>query len=397
MGYLPEAEPGPSFPAFATFLENFGFVPAAFRAQSLLPHLVEAEAGLLAPVLFSEQGLTRIQKERIGLAVAAANANVYWVTAHHQMLRLLGLPEPQLDQTVLDHSQAGLPATDTAVLDFSLKLTQHPAKVGAHDIALLRREGCSDEQILAAVTMTAFAGFLQIVQRGLGAAPDFPPRAIFQRAIAEKEHLLAGEHRHTDETVVVDPDAERLGRVRAGDLHAFEELINLHSQRVYRTLVGILGDPEEARDAMQDTFLKVFQHLADFQGRSKFSTWLVTIASNTGLQRLRERKGMESLDDDGSQSDEGFRPRQVRAWTDNPEQLYAKAEMRALVESNVMRLPAKYRVVLVLRDMEQISTEEAAAALGLGIPALKARLLRGRLMLREALAAHFSGAMGVTS
>jgi RNA polymerase sigma-70 factor (ECF subfamily) len=147
---------------------------------------------------------------------------------------------------------------------------------------------------------------------------------------------------------------------------------------------------------MQDTFLKAFQHLGDFEGRSKFSTWLVSIASNTGLQRLRERKNLESLDDEGG-DEEGFRPRQVCAWTDNPEQVCAKTEMRTLVENGVKQLPPKYRVVLVLRDIEQLSTEEAAAALGLGIPALKARLIRGRLMLREALSPHFAkGALGVT-
>jgi RNA polymerase sigma-70 factor (ECF subfamily) len=174
--------------------------------------------------------------------------------------------------------------------------------------------------------------------------------------------------------------------------------MNRHSRRVYRTLVGVLGDPEEARDAMQDTFLKAFQHLSSFQGRSSFSTWLVSIASNTGVQRLRDRKPAESLDDSGLESEDGFRPRQVQSWTDNPEQLYSKAEMRALVETSVMRLPAKYRVVLVLRDLEQLSTEETAVALGLGIPALKARIQRGRLMLREALAPHFAArTKGVTT
>jgi len=155
-------------------------------------------------------------------------------------------------------------------------------------------------------------------------------------------------------------------------------------------LLGILGSREEARDAMQDTFVKAFQHLGKFQGRSKFSTWLVSIASNTGLQLLRDRKPMQSLDEDFSEADESFRPRQIRAWTEDPEQLYSGTETRALVEEGVMKLPVKYRVVLILRDIEQLSIEEAAAALGLGIPALKSRHLRGRLMLREALTPHFA-------
>jgi RNA polymerase sigma-70 factor (ECF subfamily) len=89
------------------------------------------------------------------------------------------------------------------------------------------------------------------------------------------------------------------------------------------------------------------------------------IASNTGLQRLRDRKPMESLDDAGAEPEEDFRPRQVRAWTENPEQLYSAAERRGLVERGMLKLPAKYRVVLVLRDLEQLSTEETATALGL--------------------------------
>jgi RNA polymerase sigma-70 factor (ECF subfamily) len=137
--------------------------------------------------------------------------------------------------------------------------------------------------------------------------------------------------------------------------------------------------------------LKAFQHLNKFQGRSKFSTWLVSIASNTGLQLLRERKRVQSLDDDGVETDDGFRPQQIRAWSDNPEQLCSKSELRTLIEDNVMKLPSKYRVVVVLRDIEQLSIEDAAAALGLGISALKSRHLRGRMMLREALTPHFAG------
>ena len=140
---------------------------------------------------------------------------------------------------------------------------------------------------------------------------------------------------------------------------------------------------------MQDTFLKAFQHIGAFQGRSKFSTWLITIAHNTGVQRLRERRHVESLDDVPSEADAEFRPRQIRAWAEDPEQLCSQAERRELVERELMKLPVKYRVVLVLRDIEQLSGQETAEALGLGIAAMKARLLRARLMLREALASHF--------
>ena len=159
---------------------------------------------------------------------------------------------------------------------------------------------------------------------------------------------------------------------------------------LFRSLMAILGDPEEAQDAMQDAFLNAFKHIGEFQRRSKFSTWLVSIARNAALERLRGRKNMESLDEGGLEGEEEFRPRQVRTWQDNPEQMYSETEIRGLVERGVMRLPAKYRVVVMLRDIEQLSTEEVAQELGLSVPALKARLLRGRLMLRELLSPHFT-------
>ncbi len=190
------------------------------------------------------------------------------------------------------------------------------------------------------------------------------------------------------EVAQVDPDAVFVARVQNGDLEAFGDLVARHSRRVCRTLTAILGNAEEAKDAMQDTFLKAFQHIGEFQHRSKFSTWLVSIASNTALQRLRERKQSEWLDDTGPRAE--VRPLQVRAWNADPEQLYSQAERRKLVENGLLKVPSKYRVVLVLRDIEQLSTEEAATALGLGISALKARLFRARMMLREVLASHFT-------
>lgn len=192
------------------------------------------------------------------------------------------------------------------------------------------------------------------------------------------------------ETVApVDADAELVSRVQGGEVDAFEELIRRHQRRVYRTLIGITGNPEDAEDGTQNAFLKAYLHIGEFKGTARFSTWLMRIAINEGLESLRKRKNLVSLDEEGPEDEEGFRPRQVQAWEDNPEQLYSRTQIRELVEREVMRLPGKYRVVVMLRDIEQLSTEEASTALGLGVPALKTRLLRGRLMLREALAPHF--------
>src|SRR5262249_29027064 len=178
----------------------------------------------------------------------------------------------------------------------------------------LRAHGYGDEQILEAVVMTALTKFLNTVQFGIGAVPDFEQRIALQSAPSKIADLLGTKTRPIDGEIAFDPDAEAVPRVQNGDSDAFEVLVTRHSRRVYRTLVGILGSEEEARDAMQDTFVKAFQHLAEFQGRSKFSTWLVSIAGNTGLQRLRDRKPMQSLGEDFSEGEGSFRPRQISAW-----------------------------------------------------------------------------------
>jgi RNA polymerase sigma-70 factor, ECF subfamily len=123
---------------------------------------------------------------------------------------------------------------------------------------------------------------------------------------------------------------------------------------------------------------------------NNFATWLVSIARNTALQRLRSRKNVESLDESEHDEEGDFRPRQVRAWQDNPGQCYSKSEIRQFVETGILALPAKFRVVLMLRDIEQLLTDEVARQLGLSVPAVKTRLLRGRLMLREWLSPHFT-------
>ena len=378
------------FGPFEFFHEHLGFVPNILRAQSARPDLIEAETEAFRLVVLAEDHLSHLQKELILLAVSAASRNARCVALHSEILRTVGVLPDVAEEIAREHRSAGLAEADEALLDFALKLASEPSEFGAGDFAPLRIHGFTDEQVLEAVVVTSFTHFLNTLEFGLGAEADFVPRWESQPVSEKVLNLPVPDVRHTGQGFAGDPDSETVVRVQNGDLDAFEDLINRHSRRVYRTLLATLGNQEEAKDAMQDTFLKAFQHLGDFQGRSRFSTWLVSIASNTGLQLLRERKRVQSLDDDGVETDEGFRPRQIRAWSDNPEQLCSKAELRALVEEHVMKLPVKYRVVVVLRDIEQVSIEEAAVALGLGIQALKSRHLRGRLMLREALTPHFA-------
>jgi RNA polymerase sigma-70 factor (ECF subfamily) len=187
-----------------------------------------------------------------------------------------------------------------------------------------------------------------------------------------------------------DADAELVAQAQCGELEAFEELVRRHARLIYRALIAILGNAADAQDAMQDTLLRAFKHIGGFQGRSKFSTWLVSIARNAALQRLRGRRDTESLDQSETEEDCKFHPRQIAAWQENPEQSHSRTEIRQLVEKGLLQLPAKYRVIVMLRDVEQLSTDDVARQLGLSVPAVKTRLLRGRLMLREWLSPYLA-------
>jgi RNA polymerase sigma-70 factor (ECF subfamily) len=376
-------------PAFDFLREAFGFVPNLFRAQAVRPEVVEAEAGMIASLLLHEDALTRRQKELLMLVASAWDRNEYGVALWSETLKRAGMPLETCDQIVAGHASSPAANAETPLLDLAAKLVGG-TEFGDSDIRRLREHPFSDRQILEAIATTALAKFLNTLQIGLGVAPDFVPRPVTWPSPQNNANLPAELPRPTDVSIPIDPDLETVNAVRSGNVDAFEQLIERHSRRVYRTLIGILGDPEDARDAMQDSFLKAFQHLDHFQGRAKFSTWLISIATNTGLQQLRERKPFESLDASPAETEETFRPREIRAWTEDPEQLYSQAERRQLIESSVMKLPTIYRVAVVLRDLEHLSTEDAAAALGLAVPTLKSRLLRGRLMLREDLAPHFT-------
>ena len=389
MGFLPEIDDVAANESLSTLKRNFGLIPKVFRTQLLRPDLVDSEVQLLDLLLFKRGALSRLQKEFILLAVSAENNNSYFPSLHCQTLQFLGVKPEQSQQVAIDHREANLPASDVVLLDFARKLASEPHSFTDVDVESLRKSSFTDEQILEAVLMVGLTQLLNCIQMGLGTEPDFKPRVTFPlkevNPVGTSERQIL-EPELTGDFVSDDPDFEIVARVRNGETDAFEELVRKHGRRVYRSLVGILGSAEEAEDALQDAFLKAFQHLPNFEARSRFSTWLVRIAINTGLQRLRSRKEVDSLDEEN----EEFRPRNIQAWTDTPEEFYSREELRRLVEKEVMKLPLKYRVALMLRDLEELSTEEAAAALSLSIPGVKARILRGRLMLREAMVPYFT-------
>ena len=377
-----------TLPPFAFFREKFGFVPNLFRAQTLRPDLIVAEVEMIRAVLLPDDVLSRVRKEFILLAVSAANLNTYCVAVHCEMLRALGVAPEQSERIAVNHHRAGLESRDAALLDFALKLARRPADYGRSDVDRLRSSGFTDAEILEAIVMTSLTMFLNTLQMGLGTAPDFALPAAFRPA-APATPEGRGEHPTQVPASRADGDGALVRRAQGGDLDAFEELVRRHHARVYRTLIGLTGTPEDAEDDLQVAFLKAYQHLKDFHGRSSFSTWLTRIAINESLQRLRVRKPAAVLDESLPER-ASLRPHEIEAWDDNPEQRYSRAELRELVEQEILKLPAIYRTALMMRDIEQLSTEEAVAALGIPETTLKSRLHHGRLLLREALAPHFS-------
>src|SRR5438034_969452 len=178
MSLIPQQALPDSFPPYEAFRQNFGFVPAIFRAQSLLPRVIEAEAQIAGAVLLAPGALTRVQKETILLTLAARHRNVYCVTAHRHFLDELGVSTQQLDCLARDYRDAALSEPEVALLDFVLELGTDATTVHGGHIEALRRNGWTDEQLLEAVLMTALTNFLCTLSAGLGVAPDFEPQPV---------------------------------------------------------------------------------------------------------------------------------------------------------------------------------------------------------------------------
>jgi RNA polymerase sigma-70 factor (ECF subfamily) len=181
-----------------------------------------------------------------------------------------------------------------------------------------------------------------------------------------------------------------VARAQAGDNDAFGELMAKYERKIYRLAQNITRNDEDAEDVLQDAFLKAYEHLDSFQGNSKFYTWVVRIAVNEALMRLRKRKGDKSVSlDEPIETGEETVNREVAVWDDNPEQRYSQEEYRQILDEAIDSLKPDFRVVFTLRDIEELSTEETADTLGISIPAVKSRLLRARLALREKLTRKF--------
>ena len=201
--------------------------------------------------------------------------------------------------------------------------------------------------------------------------------------------MSSPEPKRLPSTIVRDDEGALVSLAKSGDLGAFDELVNRYERRIFRLAMNITQNREDAEDATQDAFMKSFQHLAEFQGGSRFYTWLVRIAVNEALMRLRRRRPNVTSLDEPVQTEEDLMPREIEDWGPTPEQRYQVTELNSILSNAIAELEPIFRTVFVLRDVEQLSTEETADALGISVPAVKSRLLRGRLRLREKLNRFF--------
>jgi RNA polymerase sigma-70 factor (ECF subfamily) len=184
---------------------------------------------------------------------------------------------------------------------------------------------------------------------------------------------------------------ELLHRLQAGDPLAFAQLVEENQNQIYNLALRMLNNPQEAEDVLQETFLSAFKALPGFEGRSSLSTWLYRIASNASLMRLRKKQpDTVSVDEPLTLEEGDMVPRQLVDWSGIPEEILLSGESRQVMDAAVAELPESLRVVFILRDIEGLSTQETGEVVGLSEGAVKTRLHRARLQLREMLSAYFA-------
>ena len=187
-----------------------------------------------------------------------------------------------------------------------------------------------------------------------------------------------------------DQDLALVHACKSGNAAAFEELVKRYDTKLFRIAQHITHNREDAQDAVQEAFLKVFRKLTQFQENSKFSTWLTRITVNESLMKLRkQRHNKEFSIDNNFESEDHSLASELADWALNPEELYRGFELRNILRSELQELQPGLRVVFVLRDIEGLSTEETAEVLESTPVAVKARVWRARLKLRERLSKYF--------
>jgi RNA polymerase sigma-70 factor (ECF subfamily) len=192
-------------------------------------------------------------------------------------------------------------------------------------------------------------------------------------------------------TTKANDDLKLVHACKNGDVGAFEQLVKRYDRKLLRIAQSVTHNTEDSQDVVQEAFLKAFQHLSDFREDSQFSTWLIRITVNQALMKLRKQRATKELSlDEDFQSEGNSLPIEVTDWAPNPEQLYWASELREILITTLEGLRPILQRVFVLRDIEGLTIEETAEVLNLSQAAVKARLWRVRLQLRERLSKFFS-------
>jgi len=190
---------------------------------------------------------------------------------------------------------------------------------------------------------------------------------------------------------VASDDLDLVHATKDGDVAAFEQLVKRYDRKLLRIAQCVTHNREDSQDAVQEAFLKAYQNMAEFREDSQFSTWLIRITLNQSLMKLRKQRAVREVSlDEGFQADEDILPIELTDWAPDPEQLYRASELRNILIKALKELRPVLRAVFVLRDIEGLSTTQTAEVLNLSHTAVKARLWRGRLQLRERLNRYFS-------
>lgn len=183
-------------------------------------------------------------------------------------------------------------------------------------------------------------------------------------------------------------DNTLIRKAQAGDSHAFSELVKRYEQTIYGFSFKVCRNKEKAEETLQDTFINVYRKLDQFNGESKFSTWLYSIVTNNCLMKRRKRKideDMVYLDAPPMGNDEAHGALTIPSWNETPAEELMRGELRSHLDEAIQKLPLDYRIVFILRDIENKGAEETAKILKLSVPAVKSRLRRARVFLREQL------------
>ena len=220
--------------------------------------------------------------------------------------------------------------------------------------------------------------------------------ATMQEVVSESRREVAVSY---SQALVNDKQAAELAlvrRVQSGDTNAFYDLVRPYERPLFLAALGLVKNDADAEDVAQEAVLKAFKGIPHFRGDSKFSTWLIQIAINEAKMKLRKdrRHLYESIEEGQLAEDGDYVPRDFADWREIPSQSLERKEVREALNAALNSLNEKYRTVLILRDVQQLSITESAQALGISEANVKTRLSRARLQLRDALAPGFDGSWG---